>query len=924
MGPSPAASPPRRTRRLWPLAGLAALLPLPAEAWGYTGHRMVTAAAVQALPPGLRALFAGNAEWIAEHSIDPDLRRAAGDEAEGPNHFLDLDAFGAPPFPDLPRAESAHIARHGRAALERGRLPWRVGEVYGDLVRAFRDRDEARALAQASALAHYVGDAHVPLHAVVNYDGEQTGQKGVHGRWEGELVERYRGRLEEALAGLGASAAGDPVQVTFDALFESFREAGPLLASDRAAAGARDLPHTPEDDRYDDGYYGRLFEREGDRLRRRLRQGAARLAGLWIRAWEQAGRPSLDGSFRFAYVRGRTRAVLLSIDGAAAPWIDDAVARGVMPALAGVRASGAAARSSLPSLPAKTAPGHAALLTGAWGDLSGITGNEVPVPGGTVLDAEDGFGSAPLAAEPLWAAAARQGLHATVASAPQVFPFSPYLDGRRFGGNYARQLTLMDGYQSLREEDRVFTAADLPTRPPAGWAGPLPRHRGEPREFTLEEWGVRLDGLLYDDPDDPAAGLDTMLVALGRDPRTGVTLKPRAAGAAPDAFAPLTLPLPGVPAGIWLRLFRLSGDGSELLLYRTAPRALRVSRPDLEPPAQQALGAFVGNGAARRYGRGELGPFLWAGGDGTAEARYLETVALAVRQFTRLFDFAHDRTRWDLLFTYLPYPDEAAHVWLGRLDPDLPGHDPAQAARLRPWFDAMLKMVDEHVGHVRRRIGPDVVLAVASDHGLAGVDRLFRPNVALAAAGLLALHPAGDVDLSRTRAVYFPGNSGFVLLNRAARPGGTVAPAEEDDVRREVARVLGAVRDPASGAPVVRGVLDGGRPHEPALGGPRGGDLYLTLAPGVGLSASYDGAAVGGIAPRGEHGTDADRPSMRAAFAVAGPGVAAGVDLGHIRQVDVAPTLAALLGIGPPLHAVGRVLEAALAFPPEARVSARP
>jgi arylsulfatase A-like enzyme len=52
---------------------------------------------------------------------------------------------------------------------------------------------------------------------------------------------------------------------------------------------------------------------------------------------------------------------------------------------------------------------------------------------------------------------------------------------------------------------------------------------------------------------------------------------------------------------------------------------------------------------------------------------------------------------------------------------------------------------------------------------------------------------------------------------------------------------------------------------------------------------------------------------MWAAFAVAGPGVARGADLGLIRQIDIAPTLCALLGIDPPASAVGRVLTPALA-----------
>ena len=97
------------------------------------------------------------------------------------------------------------------------------------------------------------------------------------------------------------------------------------------------------------------------------------------------------------------------------------------------------------------------------------------------------------------------------------------------------------------------------------------------------------------------------------------------------------------------------------------------------------------------------------------------------------------------------------------------------------------------------------------------------------------------------------------------------------------------------------------------LGGPTGGELYLELAPRYRVSSSLRGPLTEEAPPTGEHFSNPERPQMQAAFAVAGPGVAAGADLGVVRQIDIAPTLCALLGIDPPAHASGRVLAAALA-----------
>jgi len=835
-----------RTRRWlgWVVAaGLAFGSTPAAAAWGFTAHRLISHEAIATLPAPLVALFERNAAYLAEHSIDPDLWRAAGRDEEGPNHFLNLDAFGEYPFEELPRGLSQHLARHGAEAADHGLLPWRVGTSYEELVAAFRQADPALILERAAVLGHYVADAHVPLHAVVNYNGQLTGQHGVHHRWESGLVARFEQQLAAATQPAAARLIDDPVALTFQALLESFAASRELLAADRAFAGPVDLAGTREDEWYDDGYYSRFYALEAERLEERLASSASRLGSLWLSAWVEAGRPELDASFRFPYVRGESKLVLVSLDGAAATVIDDAVSRGVLPHLARVRRSGTKASGSLTTLPAKTAPGHAALFTGAWSDVNGIGGNAMALATEAATHGANGFSSTHLRAEPLWVTAARQGLDVAVVSATQVYPFDPFLGERRFGGNFGRRLTLFDGYQNLQARDAALTERELATRPATGWLGELPAHTGPARELVLGVEGVRIDGLLYDDPADLTEGLDTLYLSVGKDSRGGIALKATPAGeATASAFGGLVLPLAAGPAAVHFRLFELAPDASRLLLYRTPPYAVRGSRPETEKPCLEATGGFVGNGASWAYTRGQLGPPLWQGGDGTAERRYLETMALVARQFTRMTDFAWDRIAWDLLITYLPYPDELLHVWLGYLDPSLPGHDAALAARLQPFVDRGLSLVDGFVGHLAERAGAEVVLAVASDHGQVAVRRLLRPNVALREADLLALGADGEIDLARTRAVYFPGNAGYFVINRRERPAGIVAPEQEQAVREEITAVLGAIRDPDTGEPVVLELIDPrDEAREPRTGGPTGGDLYLSLAPGYYVSGDHRG-----------------------------------------------------------------------------------
>ena len=57
------------------------------------------------------------------------------------------------------------------------------------LQKAFETKNVDLILKYASEIGHYIGDAHVPLHTTENYNGQLTGQRGIHGLWESRIVE---------------------------------------------------------------------------------------------------------------------------------------------------------------------------------------------------------------------------------------------------------------------------------------------------------------------------------------------------------------------------------------------------------------------------------------------------------------------------------------------------------------------------------------------------------------------------------------------------------------------------------------------------------------------------------------------------------------------------------------------------------------
>lgn len=274
-------------------------LPVTARGWGFEAHRFIADRMIALLPAELRPLYEKRRAFIVERAIDPDLWRTVGWEAESPNHFLDLDneKYGTYPFKELPRDYDAAVQKFGKEWVEQqGTLPWRTSEFYGRLQREFEALKRPQPpgytldnIALFSAiLAHYVADGHVPLHGVANYDGQLTGQNGVHSRWEAELFERDRGKLKVAPVPIKPVIA--PRDFMFDVLLASNREAAAVLESDREAAAGREL--------YDDGYFDAFGRRTLPIMERRLNEAIAAVAAMITGAWDQAGRPVVPTEFQ--------------------------------------------------------------------------------------------------------------------------------------------------------------------------------------------------------------------------------------------------------------------------------------------------------------------------------------------------------------------------------------------------------------------------------------------------------------------------------------------------------------------------------------------------------------------------------------------------------------------------------------------------
>jgi hypothetical protein len=403
------------------------------------------------------------------------------------------------------------------------------------------------------------------------------------------------------------------------------------------------------------------------------------------------------------------------------------------------------------------------------------------------------------------------------------------------------------------------------------------------------------------------------IIAAERDVARGVTVRvadverdtARNRPLARHFSPPLQIAVDGGRVYIPFRLFELSPDGSRYLLFHPVVNVVEANRPDVLADYLSAIGGWVGNSAYFLYDRDGFGRTIFHGGDGIAEARYLETAELLTRQYIRGAEWLWRTGNPALLVHYFPLGDDVDHRMFGWITPGTPRSDARIAERLRPWRARGWALVDRQFAAVRdlaRASG--AALFVSGDHGMRPTWRVFRPNVALAQAGLLAADTAGRIDLARSRALST--NGYWVSINRTARKGGIVPPADEAMTLAAAERALLAARG-ADGLPIVTRVWRATEHDSLGLGGPAGGDLYYDVAPGYKWMNQPTGALTADAEPTGEHGFPSVSPEMRTVFCAVGPGFSAR-RVGPARTIDVAPTVSEWLGIPAPPQSRGRSL----------------
>lgn len=292
--------------------------------WGETGHYKVASTACALLSDHkLKQLMTLNLDNITFEDSDiengnikrtdeffpladvPDFvwKSRRGHSREGPNHHADMDIPGTSDFKGKTLFDITVDEKNIEIGVwdnfydslgedfslgSRGTLPFRVWQIYNEMVGFLKGGDIPRFVCAAGILSHYVGDACQPLHMSQFHDGADAQSKGVHTAYETTMLDKYS---TEIVAGVNnyvknfkavsdiedARAVGVSVVELMRRTFEKLPPMEIINAFKIA-------------DRHVDKLYSiigkKTFEVIGD--------GSLRLASLWESAWKQGGGNKID------------------------------------------------------------------------------------------------------------------------------------------------------------------------------------------------------------------------------------------------------------------------------------------------------------------------------------------------------------------------------------------------------------------------------------------------------------------------------------------------------------------------------------------------------------------------------------------------------------------------------------------------------
>jgi hypothetical protein len=220
---------------------------------------------------------------------------------EACRHYLDCDRYEkSAPLDTIPHRWHEAIEKYTEdTLLSHGIVPWHCLAMLSRLTKAFEERNLQKILKLSADIGHYIADAHVPLHSSRNYNGQLTGQEGIHALWESRIPQLFVDSFD-LLTG-SAVYLYKPSDYIWGTMGRSYMLVDSVLKLERVASvmhpenkfsfearGAQTMEVYSVPFCND---YHRMME---NMVERRMRQAVFSVASFWYTAWVNAGQPNLE------------------------------------------------------------------------------------------------------------------------------------------------------------------------------------------------------------------------------------------------------------------------------------------------------------------------------------------------------------------------------------------------------------------------------------------------------------------------------------------------------------------------------------------------------------------------------------------------------------------------------------------------------
>lgn len=183
---------------------------------------------------------------------------------------------------------------------EYGIIPYHLLQMQKRLTDAFRSKNGKAILRLATEMGHYIGDAHVPLHTTENYNGQLTGQIGIHAFWESRIPELFADKTYDLFVGK-AQYINHPKDYFWKVILTSHLLVDSVLTIERRLSET--FPQDQQfcfDERLNQTIriqceaYADAYQRAMEGMvEKRMRDAILSIASCWYTAWVDAGQPDL-------------------------------------------------------------------------------------------------------------------------------------------------------------------------------------------------------------------------------------------------------------------------------------------------------------------------------------------------------------------------------------------------------------------------------------------------------------------------------------------------------------------------------------------------------------------------------------------------------------------------------------------------------